>query len=35
MAHAVAKTGAGPTAIVAAEQYFPHNQRIITELLQI
>jgi methyltransferase (TIGR00027 family) len=31
MAQTAAKTGAGPTAIVAAEQYFPHNQRIIAD----
>ena len=31
MAQAAAKTGASPTAIVAVEQYFPRNQRIITD----
>ncbi len=29
MATKAAKTAAGPTAIVAMEQYFPKNKRII------
>jgi hypothetical protein len=29
MAQAAAKTGAGPTVMVAIEQYFPSHQRII------
>jgi len=31
MAQAAAKTGAGPTVMVAIEQYFPSHQRIITD----
>jgi len=31
MTQAAAKTGAGPTAMVAVEQYFPAQQRIITD----
>jgi len=33
MAQAAAKTGAGPTVMVAIEQYFPGRQRIITDEL--
>jgi len=33
MGKAAAKTGLGPTAIVAVEQYFPANHRIITDEL--
>ncbi len=35
MAQAAAKTGSGPTAMVAVEQYFPENQRILTDDLSI
>lgn len=31
MARAAAKTGAGPTVLVAVEQYFPKNKRIIDD----
>ncbi len=31
MAQAAAKTGAGPTVMVAIEQHFPSRQRIITD----
>jgi hypothetical protein len=31
MAHAAAKTGSGPTVIVAVEQHIPLNQRIIAD----
>ena len=33
MTHAAAKTGAGPTMMVAVEQYFPKKQRIIEDSL--
>jgi methyltransferase (TIGR00027 family) len=35
MAQAAAKTGSGPTAMVAVEQYFPHEQRILIDDLSI
>jgi methyltransferase (TIGR00027 family) len=33
MAKAAAKTGAGPTALIAIEQYFPEEQRVIKDNL--
>jgi methyltransferase (TIGR00027 family) len=33
MGRVAAKTGLGPTAVVAVEQYFPQNQRILTDEL--
>ena len=33
MTHAAARTGAGPTMMVAVEQYFPKKQRIIEDSL--
>lgn len=31
MARAAAKTGAGPTALIAIEQFFPENERILKD----
>ena len=35
MARAAAKTGSGPTAMVALEQNFPKSERILTDDLNL